>query len=64
VRLPAVCELIMKSTVVDLTEKHRPAGTGMDTKLLFMCGHKALSTGGTFKGRLPMLCINCKKEPK
>ena len=51
----------MRSGLPDLTEIRRQPGVGMDTRLLFLCGHKALSTGGIFKGRVPMYCIDCNK---
>lgn len=51
----------MRSGLPDLTEIRRQPGVGMDTRLLYLCGHKALSTGGIFKGRIPMYCIDCSK---
>ena len=48
-------------TLPDLTAQQVRPGTGMCTKLLFLCGHKAQSTGGIFKGRVPLYCIDCNK---
>jgi len=43
----------------DLTAKQAHPGGGMCSKLLFMCGHKASSTGGQMRGRVPMRCAAC-----
>ena len=51
-------------TQPDLTMRQPPAGIGMCTKLLYLCGHKGSHTGGRMRGRLPMLCAACNSKEK
>lgn len=50
--------------VADLTDQQRAGGGGMDMRVLWMCGHRASSTGARYRkvpGRqpLPWMCPAC-----
>ena len=48
----------------DMTMRQPPAGLGMCHKLLFMCGHKASTTGAMMRGKVPMRCGACNTKGK
>ena len=43
----------------DLTAKQPSTGSGMDVRVLYLCGHKGLNLGSKWRGNLPMRCAAC-----
>ena len=59
--------LTMKRTITDTedrTARQRPAGTGMDMRRLWLCGHKGSQSGALMRHGLTLLCPDCNQKRK